>query len=177
MIVDHGIGRFQLDGLFQLPHSFRILAEAVIGPAQTVDNIAVGRAQLDRAAQHLEGLGQVQALVDPGIAKIIEHQRLVGKQLQRLAEISLRLRPALRAFEGNAAEIIGRPVAARAIRQQERARVGHGGFRELLARALQVGQREHSLGILRALVDNGLEMFQRLFGLALALQQQADLHI
>ena len=71
------------------------MAELVVRPAEAVDDVAVVRPQIDGAAQHLERLVEIDALVDPRIAEIIEHLRLVGIELERLLEVGFRLRPLL----------------------------------------------------------------------------------
>ncbi len=78
MIVDRRILRQQLDRAFEELGRVREIAEAIERPAEAVDDIAVVGAQLDRALIILQRLGQVLALVDPGIAEIVQHHRLVG---------------------------------------------------------------------------------------------------
>ena len=66
-----------------------IVAGAVIGPAERVDDVAVVRPLLDGAADHLHAFVEIDALIDPGIAEIVQHMRLVGEQLQRLLQVGL----------------------------------------------------------------------------------------
>ncbi len=65
MIVDDRIGRLQIDRFLQFAHRVVIAPEPVIGPAKTVDDIAVALPQIDGAAQHLEGLVEIGPLIDP----------------------------------------------------------------------------------------------------------------
>ena len=48
VVVDGRVAGLQLDGLLQLAHGLVVAAEAVIGPAQAVDDHAVARRELDR---------------------------------------------------------------------------------------------------------------------------------
>ena len=149
MIVDDGIGGLELDRLFEFLRRLRVMAELEVRPAEAVDDVAVGRPEVDRAPQHLERLVEIDALVDPGIAEIIEHQRLIGKEFQRLLEIRLGLRPLLGALEADAAEIEQRPIAAVGRADElDRLVVGVRRVLELLGRALQAAERAPGVGVL-----------------------------
>ena len=74
-------------------------------PAQAVDDVAVGGAKIDRLLDHLEALIELLALIDPRIAEIIEDQRLVGFQLERVFEIGLGVAPFAGALVGDAAVV------------------------------------------------------------------------
>ncbi len=52
-------------------------------PAERVDDVAVVRALLDGAADHLHALVEIDALIDPRIAEIVQHMRLIEEQLER----------------------------------------------------------------------------------------------
>ena len=65
VVVDHRICGLEIDGLLELAHRFVIAPQAVVSPAETVDDIAVARLQIDRTPQHAEGLVEIDALVDP----------------------------------------------------------------------------------------------------------------
>lgn len=65
MIVDRGILRLQLDGALQMLHRIFILADAIIGPAERVHDIAIIWPLLDRAADHLHAIVEIDALIDP----------------------------------------------------------------------------------------------------------------
>ena len=95
MIVDGRIVGLELDGAVEFLHRLVVIADAEIGPAQRVDDVAVVRPLLDGATDHVHALVEIDALVDPGIAEVIEHERLVGIELQRLLQIGLGLRPLL----------------------------------------------------------------------------------
>src|SRR5687768_16833664 len=56
MVVDDRIVSLQGDGALQLRYRLVVAAEAVIGPAETVDDVAVVGAKLDRLADHRQGL-------------------------------------------------------------------------------------------------------------------------
>src|SRR5262245_5625015 len=110
VIVDGGILGLELDGALELLDRLLHVAKPVVGPTQGVDDIAVIGALLDRALDHAHTLVEIDALVDPRIAEVIEDVRLVRKELQRLLEISLGLRPLLGALEADASEIVDHPV-------------------------------------------------------------------
>src|SRR5262245_41158604 len=110
VIVDGGILGFELDGALELLDRLLHVAKPVVGPTQGVDDIAIIRALLDRALDHAHTLVEIDALVDPRIAEVIEDVRLVRKELQRLLEIGLGLRPLLGALEADASEIVDHPV-------------------------------------------------------------------
>ena len=67
-------------------------------PAEGVDDEAFLRPLAHRLFQHLQRLVQMLAPLDPGVGEIVEHVRLVGRELQRLLEILLRRRPLLGAL-------------------------------------------------------------------------------
>ena len=56
VIVDDGVGGLQVDRAFEVLGRVVLLAELVMRPAETVDDIAVGRLLIDGQAQHLERL-------------------------------------------------------------------------------------------------------------------------
>ena len=135
MIVDGRIFRLELDGALELLDRFLVIAGAEIGPAERVDDVAVIRPLLDGASDHVHALVEVHALVDPGIAEIIEHLRLLGKQLERLLQIGFGLRPLMRALVADAAEVEDHPVRLLRIRHRgDGLAVDVGAFGELLVR-------------------------------------------
>ncbi len=135
----------------------------VIGPAERVDDVAVVRPLLHGALDHVHALVQVHALVDPGIAEIIEHVRLIGEQLERLLEIGLRLRPLLRALVADAAEIEDHPVRLFRLRDGGDALgIDVGAFGELLVPAQNIAERHDRFEIVRVLLDQRVEVLLRL---------------
>src|SRR5262249_35358797 len=86
------------------------VAEPIIGPAEGIDDVTGVGALLDRALDHAHAVVEIDALVDPGIAEIVEHVRLVAGELERLLEIGLALRALLSALETEATKIIDHPV-------------------------------------------------------------------
>src|SRR4029077_17596836 len=134
MVVDGRIDRLELDGALELLYPLVVVADPIPGPAERIDDIAVIGPLLDRALDHAHAFVEIQALIDPGIAEIVQHMRLVGIKLERLLEIGLGLAPLLRALEADAAEIEQGPV--RPLRLGDRghaASVGLGAFRVVLA--------------------------------------------
>src|SRR5437899_9346999 len=73
MVVDRRVLGHQLDRLFEILNRARIIAEPVVGPTETIDDIAVLRPQFDRLLDHLETAVEILAAIDPGIAEIIQH--------------------------------------------------------------------------------------------------------
>src|SRR5262249_46863718 len=72
MIVDGGILGLELDRTLELLDRLVHVAEPVIGPAEGVDDVTVVGALLDRALDHAHALVEIDALVDPRIAEIVE---------------------------------------------------------------------------------------------------------
>src|SRR3984893_4640696 len=110
MVVDHGIGRFEVDRAFEFLHRLVVAAELVIRPAETIDDIPVVRALFDCPPQHIEGFLEVHALIDPAVAKIVQDQGMIGIKGERRQEVGLRLGPFLLALIGNPPEIIYWPI-------------------------------------------------------------------
>ena len=140
VVVDHGIGGFEVDRPLELLHRLVVAAKLVIGPAKTVDDIAIRRMQLDRFVQHGEGFVEISFLIDPAIAEIIQNKGLVRVDHQRMLEIGLGLRPLLVALVGDAAEIIERPIGLLGF-LVDRLRVGLDRIGILLMGALQITER------------------------------------
>src|SRR5438270_12000823 len=95
MIVDGRVLRLELYRPLELLDRFVHIAKPVVGPAERIDDIAVIRALLDRPLYHAHAVIEMGSLIDPGIAEIIEHVRLLGVELERLLQISFRFRPLL----------------------------------------------------------------------------------
>ena len=152
-----GVVGLELDGALEVLHRLVVIADAEIGPAERVDDVAVVRPLLDGAADHVHAFVEIDALVDPGIAEVIEHQRLVRKQLERLLQIGFGLRPLLRALVADAAEIEHHPVRLLRHRQVgDGLAVDVGAFGELLAAAQDVAERHDRFGVLRMFGDQML---------------------
>ena len=81
MVVDDRIVGPELDGALEMLHRGFDVAEAVRGPAETVDVIAVIGLELYRLADAVHRRLEVLALIDPGVAEIIEHRRFVRRKL------------------------------------------------------------------------------------------------
>ena len=81
------------------------VTQPVMGPAQTVDDISVCRAQRHGALNQSHGTLQVHALLDPRVPQIIQHQRLIGLQFQCMQKIRFGARPLFGALQHNAARV------------------------------------------------------------------------
>jgi hypothetical protein len=106
MVVDGRILWLELDGALEMLDRLLYVAKPVIGPAEGVDDVTIVRALLDRALDHAHALVEIDALVDPRIAEVVEHVQLIGKKIERPLEIGLSLGPLLGALEADAAKII-----------------------------------------------------------------------
>src|SRR5204862_77093 len=115
-----------------------IIAPPVRRPAPAVDDVAVIGAQFDRLFDHLQPLVEIFAAIDPGIAEIIENQRLLGFQLQRMLQILFGALPLAGAFERDAVVVKQRPALGHADRGGAADRLLIGGDR--LGEALFVAQ-------------------------------------
>src|SRR5262249_22597412 len=100
----------ELDGTLELLDRLLDVAQSVIGPAQRIDDVTIISALLDRTLDHAHAFVEIDALIDPRIAEIVEHVRLIGKEIERPLEISLSPGPLFDALEADAAEIIDHPV-------------------------------------------------------------------
>ena len=135
------------------------VAKPVVGPAETVDIVAVVRLQLHRLADVLHRLLQVAALIDPGIAEIVEHEGFIGRERERLLEIGFGRRPILETLVANAARIEQRPVILdRSRRQRERLGIVRLRLRIALTRAQDVAERIERPDIFRVLGDEIFEL-------------------
>ncbi len=183
MVVDHRVGGAQLDRALQLAQRLRIAAEAVIGPAQRIDDVAVARAEFDGTAQHLQRLVELEMLIDQRITEIVQHQRALapqrlGQEFERLAQIGLGLRPALDALAGDAAEVEQVPVGAAGRGELgDRLVVGGGGLLEHLARTIDIAERRERIDVVRPLGDQGVEVLHRLLGPAQIFQRETGLDL
>src|SRR5262245_64949624 len=98
-----------------------------------------------------------------------EHVRLIGKELERLLEIGLRLRPLLGALEADAAEIIDHPVRLLGLADGVDALgIDVGTFGELLALAQHIAERHDGLEVVRV---RGDQLFEARFRLVRAIER------
>src|SRR5882724_10750486 len=81
-----------------------------MGPTQAVDDITVLGSQLDGLLDHLEAAVQIFAPINPGIAEIVENQRLIGLEFERMQKIGLRRLPLARPLERDAPAVEQRPA-------------------------------------------------------------------
>ena len=158
MIVDHRIVGLQLDGPLQLLDRGREVAELEIGPTQAIDIVAVVGLQLHRLADVVHAGLQIVALIDPGVAEIVEHEGFVGRQLERALQIGLGARPVVQPLVTHAAGIIERPILlARFRKQRDGAGVIVARLAVALMRAQDVAERIERADVLRILGDELLE--------------------
>src|SRR5206468_1950195 len=103
------------------------------------------------------------ALINPGIAEIVQHMGLLGLQLERLAHICLRLAPLFGTLLANAAVIVMDAVGLVVVWRQcvDTQRVGLGAVGKLLAAALDIAKRHDGLEILGILRRDGFQDLDR----------------
>ena len=118
----------------------------------------------------------MDALVDPGIAEIVQHRRLVGIERQRLLEVGLGLRPLLGALIGDAAIVEEGPVGPRRL-ADHLDRLGEGLRRlgETLAALVDAAERDDGVEILRILGDDRLEVADGVVGTVELVERAAEL--
>ncbi len=86
MVVDLGVGRSAIARFELLPRASSKRPSAEIGPAEAVDDVAVVRASASTAFSIMSQRRlEVHALIDPAIAEIVQHLRLVRIELERSA--------------------------------------------------------------------------------------------
>ena len=110
MVGHNRIDRLQDRGAFHRIKRFGIAPQGEQRPGKAVDDIAAVRLGRDRALDHAKGLVQLLATFHKAVAKVIQHQRLIRVQFQRLAEIGIGLFPALLAFVRDAAAVEDNPM-------------------------------------------------------------------
>src|SRR6185437_13373055 len=165
MIVDRRVFRNHLDRTLQLLDRLAVIAETEIRPPETVDDVAVRRPQRDRAFDHLQPLVKMRSLIDPGIAEIVEHERLLRLERQRLTKIGFGAGPLMRALQRDAAAVIETPVA-RAVLADARQRVIIGDHRlaEAVVTAENVAELDCRLAIPRPLARHFAQQRNRFVG-------------
>ena len=110
MVVQHGIVGTQFNGTLQPTGRFLEVAHPIMRPAETVDDVAVFRLELDGFFDQLQPGFQVFVLVHPGVTEVVQHRRLIGTELQCRLQIGFGCRPFVHALIGRAARIIIIPV-------------------------------------------------------------------
>src|SRR5262249_30741366 len=112
VVEQYRIQRQKLDRALEQAHRVGIAPGAIHDPGEAIDDLRRVRPLLDRARQHALGLLEAGLLVvvNPRISEIVEHIGLVGLELERAAEIRLRLLPLLRALVADAALVVERPL-------------------------------------------------------------------
>src|SRR5829696_5493219 len=183
VIVDDRVARLQLDRLLEFAHGVLVAAEAVVGPAEAVDDHPVARRELDGAAQHLERLVDVLAVVDPRVGEVVQHLRTAARlrlrdQLKGLLQVRLGLGPLLRALVGAATIVEQGPVAAiRSADALDGLRVHLGRLGEALARAQHVAERGDHVDVVGTLVHERLEVLHGLLAAVELLEVKANLDV
>jgi hypothetical protein len=110
MVVEDRVVGHQPDRALEFAHRVLVALQPVIGPAERIHDVAVGGPEFDRALDEVEPLLEVHVHVDPGIAEIVQHLRVVGIELQRLLEVRLGALPFLQPLMGDAALVEDVPV-------------------------------------------------------------------
>ena len=107
----------------------------------------------------------MDALIDPGIAEIIEHERLIRIEAEPLFHVGFRRRPLMRALVANAAKVEHDPVRLLRIRHVvDRLAVGLRAVGKILARALDIAELDDCFGILGVFGDDTLEQLLGVVG-------------
>ena len=136
-----------------------VLAEPVIGPAHRIGDGAVIGPQLGGALQHLHAGIEIEALVDPAIAEIVQHVGLLGRELERLLHVGFGPRPLLGALQHDAAAEIDRPVALLDLLDALQCGVvGGDGIGVAFLVAQQLGQGQGGVDPVRLLGHQDLEL-------------------
>src|SRR5437899_616863 len=160
MVVDRRILGHELDRLFEILNRARVIAEPVMRPAQAVDDVAVLGPQLDGLLDHFEATLQILAAVDPGVAEIIEHQRLLRLELERMQEVGLGRLPLARALERDTPAVEQRPALrhARRLKAPDRLVIGTDRFDKALLAAQKIAELHLRTGPCRRLGRHRLEL-------------------
>ena len=85
VVVDHRVVGRQLDGAQHRRHRLLVAAEPVEHPAERVGDVAVvGLGRATACSIMPSASSRFSLLLDQAVAEIVQHQRLVGLELQRL---------------------------------------------------------------------------------------------
>ena len=110
MVVQDRIRRPQFDGALEVLHRLGVVAETEVRPAEAVDDVAIVGFELNRLLDELQALLEAHVPVDPGVAEVVQDQRLVGVEFVGEQQIAFGARPVLDALVGRPARIPIRPV-------------------------------------------------------------------
>src|SRR5262245_6718417 len=110
MVVEHRILRAQLNGPLEMLDRLLVVAQSIVRPAEAVDDIAVVALLAYRFLDQRHPLFEIATLIDPGVAEIVEGQRLVRAQLQGALQVGFGQRSFLDALIAGAAGIEKRPM-------------------------------------------------------------------
>ncbi len=123
--------------------------------------------QFDGTFEHVFGLIEVFAHIDPAIAKIVHDIGLIGFKFERLEEVGLGLWPVSGALIGNAAPIEQTPAdSIRAAQTFNRPVIGIGRPGKVLIDAQDIAKLDQGIGTVAAFIDHGFEQGNRIVGLA-----------
>ncbi|MNL33545.1 hypothetical protein D3C87_1554620 [compost metagenome] len=174
MVVDLGVGGLLGHGLFQVFHRRVELPPAVLGPSQGVLDIAVRRIGGEGAGDHLGALLDPHAGVDPEVAEVVEHRRIVRLLLQRGPQLGLGLGLAVQRLIGGAAQEVHLEALLGGGQQRP---VQH---RQRLVEALHLhqltGQKIGDAGLVRARLGGAMQFGQSLLGLTVLFEAERALH-
>jgi hypothetical protein len=177
MVVDLGIVGAERRRLFELGDGIGIAAEAIIGPAEAVDDVTVVGRGLHRLLDHAQRALQVHAFVDPGIAEVVEDLRLVGVEVEGLEEILLGQRELVRPLVGDATDVIEAPVGrGSAAGDTERLGIGIGSGLVLLVGAQQIAQHRDGVDVGGVGGDDVVEAADGLGAVAHGVEIVGDAH-
>ena len=77
VVVDGRVFGLEFDCSLQVLDRLVVVADPEIRPSQRINNIGVVRALFDGALYHAHPIIQMHALIDPQIAQVVEHVRLI----------------------------------------------------------------------------------------------------
>ena len=66
---------------YQKENGLLVISKTVVNPAQAIDNVAVIGATAHGGVDHVKGPLQIHTLINPRIAKVIQHVGLIGFKL------------------------------------------------------------------------------------------------
>ncbi len=105
MVVDDRVTRLQRHGTLHDRHGLFIRPKAVQDPAQGIGDVAVVRPLGDGGLDHRLGLFEIDSLLNPTVAEVVQDQRLFGFYFKCAEEVLFRAVPFLGPLQRDAARV------------------------------------------------------------------------